>query len=489
MIGGIEAVVLIPLVAALLCGLSRSERLLSAITVAASGACLLLAAATFWPVFSTGTVLERGIWCIDGLSAMFLMLTAAVAFMVVLYSHGYMREERAAGKLTVRDEKVYHISLNLFVAAMLSVFMVSSLGLAWIIIEATTLISTFLVGFSRDEESTEASWKYLILCSVGIALALLGISLVYASATDVLGSVASALDWPVLMAVAADLDPTLLRTAMALVIIGFGTKAGFAPMHTWLPDAHSQAPTPVSALLSAALLNCALYCIIRFHMISEIAMPGFSAGLLTVFGLASVFVAAMLILNSRDIKRMLAYSSVEHIGLIAVALGIGTGWSVVAALFLITAHSLTKPLLFFCAGNIIQGYGTKDMGAVRGLRRAMPYTAVMLTAGSLAIVGMPPFAVFVGEVSLLLAAVDAGMIWLVSVLIVLLVIVFAGFTRRIFPMISGEAEEDVREPKGVLRAAPLLMLAVLMTALGLFVPDSVADGFRMIAENLYGAIA
>lgn len=489
MIHGIEIVVLIPAAAALLCGLSRDERALSWITILAAGACLAAAAWTFWPVFSAGTVLEYGMWYVDGLSALFLILTAAVTFAVALYSHGYLRFERAAGGLTLRAEKTYYISLNLFVTAMLCVFLVSSLGMIWIIIEATTLVSTFLVGFYRDEGSTEASWKYLIICSVGITLALLGISLLYASAIGVIGSVSSALDWPVLMSVAADLDPVLLKTAMALVIIGFGTKAGFAPMHTWLPDAHSQAPTPVSALLSAALLNCALYSIIRFYMISEIAIPGFASTLLLIFGIASVFVASMFILNAKELKRMLAYSSVEHIGLIAVGLGIGTTWSVFAALFMVVAHSLTKPILFFCAGNIIQGYGTKEMSAVRGLGKTMPYTAAMLTVGSLAIVGMPPFAVFTGEIALLYSAVSAGMWWLTILLVVLLIIIFAGFTGRVFPMLSGSAEAEVTEPEGPIRAAPLAILAVAMTAMGLFAPESVADGFRMIAESMIGGLA
>ncbi len=484
----IEAILLIPLIAAVLCGISPKERMVSWISIILMAADMVITILICGPVFIDGSTIHYSIWYVDGLSSMFLMITATVAFMVTLYSHGYMGFERDEKKLTMKSEKMYYLCLNLFVAAMLGVFTVSSVGIIWIIIEATTLISTFLVGFYHDEHSTEASWKYLIICSVGITLALLGISLVYASAIGVIDDESSALNWPVLVSVASQLDPTLLKTAMVLIIVGFGTKAGLAPMHTWLPDAHSQAPTPISALLSATLLNCALYSILRFYIISEIAIPGFASTLLLIFGFVSLFIAAMFILNSKDIKRMLAYSSIEHIGLISIGFGIGTKESIFAALFMIVAHSMTKPILFFCAGNILQEYKTKDMGMIRGLSKKMPFTAAMLSIGTIAIIGMPPFAVFMGELALLLAIMGSGM-WILSIIIiVLLIIIFAGFTLHIYPMMTGETDNDVHDPKGIVRAMPFVILTGVILVFGLFVPDSIVNGFHMIADNIFEGV-
>lgn len=484
----IEAILLIPLLAAILCGIAPKERFISWISIILSAADMVVTIVICGPIFLDGTTIQYSIWYVDGLSAIFLMVTSTVAFMVSMYSHGYLGFEREEKKLTMKSEKLYYLCLNLFVGTMLAVFTVSSVGIIWIIIEATTLISTFLVGFYRDEQSTEASWKYLIICSVGITLALVGISLVYASAVGVIGDESSALDWPVLISVASQLDPVLLKTAMVMIIIGFGTKAGFAPMHTWLPDAHSQAPTPISALLSATLLNCALFSILRFYIISEIAIPGFASTLLLIFGFVSLFIAAMFILNSKDMKRMLAYSSIEHIGLISIGFGIGTSASIFAALFMVVAHSLTKPILFFCAGNILQEYKTKDMTLIRGLNKNMPFTAIMLSVSTLAIVGMPPFAVFIGEFALLLSMMGAGMWFLAILMVILLIIIFAGFTLHIYPMLTGETDKKTHDPKGLIRAAPFVILTAAIVIFGLFVPESVTNGFDMVAENIFKGV-
>lgn len=482
----VELILLIPVITAVLCGLCPRERFVSWICIAGSLSGLVAVLNLAIPTFLDGTVTEYGFWYVDGMSALFLMITSTVVLAAVLYSKGYLSIERAEKKLNMNSEKRYYLLVSLFAAVMLSVFTVSSLGLLWIIIEATTLISTFLVGFYHNEHSTEAAWKYLIICSVGITLALIGISLLYASTIGVVGDESTALNWPVLMGVADQLDPVLMKTAMVLVIIGFGTKVGFAPMHTWLPDAHSQAPTPVSALLSATLLNCAMYSILRFYAISEVTIPDFAQTLLLIFGFLSLFIAAMFILTSKDMKRMLAYSSIEHMGLIAVGFGIGTTLSIFAALFMVMAHSLTKPILFFCAGNVMQEYGTKDMGSVKGMRSKMPFTSFMLIVGTLAIVGLPPFAVFMGEFSLLMSAMDAGAWWLTVILVILLLIIFAGFILHIFPMLNGETEKDVHDPKGISRMVPFIFLGGLILIFGLFMPDTIRDGFQMIVDNVFG---
>jgi hydrogenase-4 component F len=327
-----------------------------------------------------------------------------------------------------------------------------------------------------------------MICSVGITLGLVGISLIYASSSHILGGDPGALDWPVLFGSAIDLDPALIKMAFVFIIIGFGTKMGLVPMHTWLPDAHSQSPTPVSALLSAALLNCALYAILRFQMIAEIAVPGFASSLLLCFGLLSLAAAGAFILISKTMKRMLAYSSIEHMGLIAIGFGICTPLAVFGALFHVIAHSVTKPLVFFAAGDVIQGYGTTEMDKIRGLRKSMPFAAFMLAAGTLAMVGLPPFSVFIGEITILSGAMDAGMYLLMLPVVVFLVIAFAGFTRNVFSMMRGEPSTDVKAPKGITRALPMILLLLITFLLGLFMPERMGDALRSLAEWFTGAV-
>jgi hydrogenase-4 component F len=481
----VEAVLLIPVAVALASAVSPKEKWISWMCIGGALVGFIATALLCAPVFLGGEVVRYGLWYIDGLSAMFMTVTSLIALMTIMYSRGYLGHERAEKELSARSEKVYYVYLNLFVAVMLAVFAVSSLGILWIVIEATTLISTFLVGFYKDDKSTEASWKYLIICSVGITLALLGIALAYASSIGAIADESTALDWCVLMSVADQLDPALMKTATALIVVGFGTKVGLAPMHTWLPDAHSQAPTPVSALLSATLLNCAMYSILRFYAISEIAVPGLTKGLLLGFGFLSLLIAATFILRSKNIKRMLAYSSIEHMGIIAIGFGIGTRESIIASLFLVVAHSLTKPILFYSAGNMIHAYGTKEMADMKGMREKMPFTASMLALGSLAIVGMPAFSVFAGELAMIMAMVSSQ--WLMCIpFLILLLLVFAGFMLHIFPMLSGHTDKDVRDPPGIVSKIPFVVLAALTLLLGLFMPESLSSGFDSIVSTVFG---
>ncbi len=484
----VELIFLIPIITGLLCFISPKDKLIPVFCI--SGA-IIGTIYTFFvcvPVFLDHTIIEYGVWYIDGLSAFFLMVTSTVALVVSMYSKGYMEVEKNEGKIRFRNNKQYYLNLNLFIAIMLSLFTVSSLGLMWILIEVTTLASTFLVGFYSNEKSTEAAWKYMIICSVGITLALIGISIVYASTIGIVEDESSALNWSVLLGFASQLDPNLIKTAMALIIVGFGTKVGFAPLHTWLPDAHSQALTPVSALMSATLLNCALYCILRFYIISEITIPGFASNLLLIFGFLSLIVAASFILISRDIKRMLAYSSVENMGIIAIGFGIGTQTSIFASLFMIMAHSIVKPILFFSAGNIMQAYGTKDMPSIKGLKNSMPFTAVMFMIGSLAILGMPVFASFVGELMMIISAFETELWWIAIPFVALLLIIFAGFMSHVIPMFSGESKEDVKELPGFWRKVPFLLLVSIAIFFGLVMPESIFDGLNYISESIFGGL-
>ncbi len=484
----VELIILIPLIIAGLSFISPKDKLIPAICIPGSIIATVVTFIVCIPVFINGEVIEYSLWYIDELSAFFLMITSIVSTGVNMYSKGYMDFEKFEGKIRFRNNRQYYSTLNLFIAIMISLFTVSSLGIAWILIEATTLVSTFLVGFYHNEKSTEAAWKYLIICSVGITLALIGITLVYAAAEGLITDTSTALDWPVLLGVASQLDPMLMKTAMVLIVVGFGTKVGFAPLHTWLPDAHSQALTPVSALMSATLLNCALYCILRFFIISEIIIPEFASNLLLIFGFLSLFIAGAFILVSKDIKRMLAYSSVENMGIIAIGFGIGTQMSVYAALFMVMAHSIIKPILFFCAGNIMQQYDTKDMASITGLREKLPFTASMLMLGSLAILGLPVFASFVGELMIISAAIESGSWWIAVIFGVLLLIIFAGFMLHILPMIGGHTDKDVKEPVGIWRKVPLVIFAGLGIFFGLVMPESIGNGFENIVGIFFGGI-
>ena len=485
MIYNVELLLLVPVITALVTFVVRQGRWGAVISVVGSAVTLAVALPLCYNAF-LGDVSEYSMWYVDELSAVFTIMITIIGLMVSLYSYGYVETEHRDGKITARDERQYYMFFHFFVAVMLLVCVVRSMGILWIAIEATTLTSAFLVGFYRNESSTEASWKYLMICSVGITLALVGITLMYASLTADGGQ--SALDWIFLYDHAMQLDPDLLKVAFIFIFVGFGTKMGLVPMHTWLPDAHSQAPTPISALLSAVMLNCALYSILRFKMIVDITIPGFTMYLFIGFGLASLVVAAAFIVISKNLKRMLAYSSIEHMGLIAIGFGIGTPLAVFGALFNVIAHSLTKPLVFFSAGNVVQEYGTMDMGSIQGVRRRMPFTSFMLTASTLAIIGLPPFALFVGELSILGGAADAGMYYLIVIVVILLVIIFAGFLMHIVRMLGGDTDMDVKDPRGLTRAVPMIILFVTVILFGLFMPEGMRDALENIASMFTGVL-
>lgn len=484
---GLAVLMAAMLISSIVCISIRRSRYVSAVMPACT---LVLLAICLWvciPVLG-GEVIDEGVFWMDPLSAVFMILVGFVGFLAALYSRAYIGLETEEGVVSRKENGVYYSLLIVFISVMMLTFTVRSMAVVWLGIGATTLVSTFLVGFYNRDESTEAAWKYIILCSVGITIALFGLTLVYASTVGVIES-DSALDWPALMEHAAELDPNMMRMAMVLIIVGFGTKVGFVPMHTWLPDAHSQAPSPISGLLSAVLLNCAMYGIIRFYGVSEILNPGFASTVMLIFGFLSLAAAAFFIVSARDLKRMLAYSSIENMGLIAIGFGIGTPAAIAAAILQMAAHSVTKPILFFSAGNIIQSYGTREMVRIRGVSKAMPFSAAAIAAGTLAIVGCPPFAVFVGELSIMLGALDAGASWAVAVMVALLAIVFAGMARNVFPMLIGEPPEYAKDLRGFSRTAPIVVLLVTTIAIGLFMPDSVSGFLDNAAESVMGVFS
>ena len=460
-------------VSSVACVLLRSRRTVATVMPLCAFILLVIALALCVPI-AGGEVLDEGMFYMDALSATFMLLVAFVGLMASIYSRAYIGLELDEREITHKDHGEYYSLLIVFISVMMLTFAVRSMAVVWLGIGATTLVSTFLVGFYSREESTEAAWKYIILCSVGITIALAGFTLVYASTVGRIESDAS-LDWPALMEAASQLDPTMMKMAMVMIIVGFGTKVGFVPMHTWLPDAHSQAPSPVSGLLSAVLLNCALYGIIRFYAVSEIVNPGFASAVMLTFGLLSLAAAAFFIVSARDLKRMLAYSSIENMGLIAIGFGIGTPLAIAGAILQLVAHSVTKPILFFSAGDVVQSYGTREMRSIRGLGRSMPFTSFMLTAGTLAIVGAPPFAIFVGEFTLISAAVSDGAFWIAGLMVILLAIVFAGFVRNVFPMITGDPGREIDQHACVSRRIPLIILFIATLFLGLFMTGGMHD--------------
>ena len=469
-------------VSSVACVLLRSRRIVATVMPLCAFVLLVIALALCVPI-AGGEVLDEGMFYMDALSATFMLLVAFVGLMASIYSRAYIGLELDEREITHKDHGEYYSLLIVFISVMMLTFAVRSMAVVWLGIGATTLVSTFLVGFYSKEESTEAAWKYIILCSVGITIALAGFTLVYASTVGRIDSDAS-LDWPALMEAASQLDPTMMKMAMVMIIVGFGTKVGFVPMHTWLPDAHSQAPSPVSGLLSAVLLNCALYGIIRFYAVSEIVNPGFASAVMLTFGLLSLAAAAFFIVSARDLKRMLAYSSIENMGLIAIGFGIGTPLAIAGAILQLVAHSVTKPILFFSAGDVVQSYGTREMRSIRGLGKSMPFTSFMLTAGTLAIVGAPPFAIFVGEFTLISAAVSDGTFWIAGLMVILLAIVFAGFVRNVFPMITGDPGREIDQHACVSRRLPLVILFIATLFLGLFM----TDGMHEWLENAVGCL-
>lgn len=333
--------------------------------------------------------------------------------------------------------------------------------------EATTLASALLVGFYGKKSSIEAAWKYVIICTVGITFALLGTVFLYAAASDAAGG--HGLSWPALVSAASTMDPKLLKLAFVFALVGYGTKAGLVPMHTWLPDAHSQAPTPISALLSGVLLNCAVYGIIRFHTLATLGLgPAFSSNLLLYFGLASMGVAAPFILLQHDFKRLLAYSSVEHIGIIAAGIGFGGTLGLYGAMLHMVNHALAKSLLFFLVGDITQKYGTRKIRRIEGLLRAMPLTGALFLAAIFAITGSPPFGVFLSEITILSAGFARGSI-VPSVLFILFVaLVFTGAMYYAGRMIFGGLPRRVSQGEGggiAVAAAAVPMLLVLVHGL------------------------
>jgi hydrogenase-4 component F len=470
-----------PLAGGAVLALVGHRRYAPELNVAFSAFTLLAAAGLVARIIADGPLTDLNEqFFVDSLNVFLVALTAFVATTTALFSRPYMRIERDHGRVSAGGMRLYHSMYQMFSFAMLLVLTTNNLGVMWVAMEAATLTTVLLVALYRTHASLEAAWKYFILCGVGIAQALFGTILVYFAAEKVLGAGAGTLLWTHLDAVKDQLEPTVISIAFVFLLIGYGTKVGLVPLHNWLPDAHAEGPTPVSAVLSGLLLNVALYALVRCKIITDGALERpFASALLMGFGLASVVVGALFLSRQRDIKRMFAYSSIEHMGLVTFAFGMGGPVASFAGLLHMTMHSLTKSAIFFAVGHAAQKAGTQSMDDIRGLVRINPTVGWGLMLGTVAILGMPPFGVFASEFLILTSAM-AHQPWATPILLLSLGIAFAAIFGKVQPMVFGDttAKRLPHSPALI----PVFTHLALVLALGLYMPPYLADWYRMAAR-------
>lgn len=397
-------ILLAPAAAVLLCLALRSRRLMEWVNICAFAVSLGFGVQLLYQVLQKQVVMEAGeFFRADALSAWMVLLIGAVSLGSSLYAGRYFRRDLAAGAITAGRVKEFFVLTPLFTAGMFLVVLANNLGVMWFALEATALSSVLLVALYNRSTSLEAAWKYVMLGSLGLALALFGTVFTYAAAIEKNSTALPSFNWSHLMSIAGQLNPYMIKLAFVFVLIGYGTKAGLAPMHTWLPDAHSEAPSPTSAMLSGVSLKVALYALLRFHILTSACLgSGFSRTLLLVFGLGSMGLAAPFILVQKNLKRLLAYSSLEHIGLICAAIGLNSPLTILGGLLHMGYHALTKPVLFFAAGNIHQSCHTLQLRLIGpGLIQILPATVACMGLAAAAAVGLPPFGLFFSEMTVL----------------------------------------------------------------------------------------
>ena len=502
----LELLIIFPLVAALLT-LILSNTFLGRFLLICTAIIHSLLTAIILSKLATGDILSgfAGLLSPDMLGGIFLGIASGLFLMASIYAVGYLKTEVDLGehrneinsrkKFTNAPERRFIACLCIFLAAMTLVVCTRHLGALWVGIEITTLASAPLIYFHRHQESLEATWKYLIICSVGIALALLGnLLLSLAFAEYDLSEINNSMDQlNAFIHLAQNINSTSqsmpwLKAAFIFFLVGYGTKMGLAPLHNWLPDAHSQAPSLVSALLSGALLNCALLGILRGHQVMIAAkLESFSSTLLIFFGLISLITAAIFIIDQGHYKRLLAYSSVEHMGIIAFAIGLG-GPAIKGALLHTICHSMTKAMLFLLAGNILSRFHSLSSYDVRGMSKVMPLTTILWTAGFFAIVGSPPFGLFVSEFWILKGALIQGQFIYAGIYLLCLTIIFIGMSIPVLRMVQGSKTPDMRnsEPEPILTIISPLILGLGVLFLGLYIPQGLIDVLKNAALSIGG---
>ena len=490
-------ILLLPLIAAGLVCLPVKRFWGASVTVIASLATLVLSARVAWLVSAGNSVtanLSIG-WLkwisVDGLSALILVLIAFVGTTAAIFSVGYMGHE----KLTPWKLRLYYANYNLFLFSMLAIPVLAEPTLVWIVVELTTLCSALLVSFENTREALEAAWKYVVLSLMGAGMALFGFLVLFA-AMQASGS-SEPYTWNGLIAAAPTMPPVLLQTAFLLILIGLGTKVGLVPMHTWLPDAHSQAPSPVCALLSGIETSAILYVILRLFPVMQAAPHSHAETWAVVLGLISVGTAAFLLLQVKDYKRMFAFSTVEHMGIILTAVGLGTSVAGYAAMQQIVSHCVTKSFCFFAAGTVLIAVETRQIASIRGLIRQSPVASAALVFGGLAITGAPPLAVFLSEFSILKAGLTQKEYLATGLLAVFIVIAFFGIMLHINKMVFGAQENESgsgqghSEPQHIQKFSvpfscrlALLVAAVPVLVLGFYIPQPLHDLLTQAAAAL-----
>lgn len=416
---------------------------------------------------------------VDSLSALLLVCVAAVASLTLFLSPGLGQET----PYNATQLRRYHFYINLFIAAMLLALSANNVGLLWIAVEATTIFSAFIIPLKLSKAAVEASWKYILIGSVGIALAFAGTVLAYFDFVSLSGRAENALNWTVLLGVAPSLHPEVMRLAFVFLLVGYGTKAGIAPMHTWKPDAYGEAPPSLTALMSSALFAVAMYAIVRWKIVTDVALgAGYTDNLLIALGLLSLGIAAFSVVLATNYKRMLAYSSIEHTGLICLGLALGP-LGVFAALLHLVNHTAAKSLMFFLVGHIERTYNSPLIADTRGLLKTLPWTGALFAAGLMALIGLPPGGIFISEFALFRAGFALNHPWLMGTTLALLAVVFVSFIHHLNKMLYGTPPVGVAVGEiGGWRLAPLFISVAVLVVLGLTLPAPLATLLNQIVE-------
>jgi hydrogenase-4 component F len=470
-------VLLIPAVAAAVLVALPGYRLTSRLNIVAALATFLIAVSLFFVPPQSGTYL-----LVDDLNKVFIVLTTLVGFSTSVFSASYIGHEIETGRLRPLYVRFYHAMYQALMFSMNLALVANNTGLMWVAIELATLTTVLMVGIYRTPEARDAAWKYFTLGSVGIALALFGTILVYLAARPVIGEGASAMMWTTLITQAAKFEPALLNVAFVFLLLGYGTKVGLVPLHAWLPDAHAEGPTPISAVLSGLLLNVALYALLRFKMLLAANGAALAPGpLMVTMGLISCIFAALMLYRRRDIKRMFAYSSIEHMGIVVFAFGVGGPLANFAGLLHMTMHSLTKSAIFFAVGHITQIKGTQRIADMGGLTVSNPILGWGLVLGVVAIAGLPPLGIFMSEF-LVVSSSFARQPWLTAALGLGILIALGGLFLRLNHIVFGEVRGQAAPTQA--SYVPLFAHLAIVLIAGVYLPPAVVEGFENVARLL-----
>ncbi|MGH6618626.1 MAG: hydrogenase 4 subunit F [Alphaproteobacteria bacterium] len=474
----LAAILLIPVGAAAVLALLPGYRITSRLNVAASLLTMLAALS----LFVTDRPEPGQYLLVDDLNIVFIVLNTFVGFTTSVFSASYIAHELETGRLTPTYLRFYHAMYQIMMFGMNLAFVSNNIGLMWVAVELATLTTVLMVGIYRTHEALEAAWKYFILGSVGIALALFGTILVYMTARPVMGEGNDAMVWTLLIGRAAEFDPALLNVAFVFLLLGYGTKVGLAPLHAWLPDAHAEGPTPISAVLSGLLLNVALYAVLRFKILLAASPQAIAPGpLMVTMGLTSLVFASFMLYRRRDIKRMFAYSSIEHMGIIAFAFGMGGPLANFAGLLHMVMHSLTKSAIFYAVGHIAQVKGTQKIADIRGLTESHPGLGWGLVVGVVAIAGLPPLGIFMSEF-LVVTSTFARQPLLALPLVFGLLVGFGALLLRLGGLAFGEPSGGMG--KSHASYAPMYAHLALVLAAGVYLPPPLVSWFQHVARLL-----